>query len=287
MASAKVGILAGGGDLPLHLARAVQATGRELYVVALHGEADTARYGDLPHGSVDPVKAGRIVDRLRSEGCGEVVLAGQVSRPNFDKLRPDWLGARLLLRVLAAARRGDDAVLAVFLRFFEDQGFRVVGVDQVAGELVAPSGVLGRCRPSAADRRDIAGAVRQVASLDTSDPAQGAVVRGGEQLAVEGAAGTDDMLARVARIGGPANGPASGQASERCGVLVKITRSGQDRRVDLPTIGLTTVAGVRAAGLAGIAVEAGGALILDRQAVIAAADDAGMFLCGIAPDGQI
>ena len=81
--------------------------------------------------------------------------------------------------------------------------------------------------------------------------------------------------------------PASGQASDRGGVLVKITRSGQDRRVDLPTIGLTTVAGARAAGLAGIAVEAGGALILDRQAVIAAADDAGMFLCGIAPDGQI
>ncbi len=279
MASAKVGILAGGGDLPLHLARAVQATGRELYVVALQGEADTARYGDLPHGSVDPVKAGRIVDRLRSEGCGEVVLAGQVSRPNFDKLRPDWLGARLLLRVLNAARRGDDAVLRVFLRFFEDQGFRVVGVDQVAGELVAPSGVLGRCRPSEADRRDIAGAVRQVASLDTSDPAQGAVVRGGELLAVEGAAGTDDMLARVARIGE--------QASGQGGVLVKMTRFGQDRRVDLPTIGLTTVEGVRAAGLAGIAVEAGGALILDRQAVIAAADDAGMFLCGIAPDGQI
>ena len=283
MASAKVGILAGGGDLPLHLARAVQATGRELYVVALQGEADTARYGDLPHGSVDPVKAGRIVDRLRSEGCGEVVLAGQVSRPNFDKLRPDWLGARLLLRVLNAARRGDDAVLRVFLRFFEDQGFRVVGVDQVAGELVAPSGVLGRCRPSEADRRDIAGAVRQVASLDTSDPAQGAVVRGGELLAVEGAAGTDDMLARVARIGEQASGQASGQG----GVLVKMTRFGQDRRVDLPTIGLTTVEGVRAAGLAGIAVEAGGALILDRQAVIAAADDAGMFLCGIAPDGQI
>ncbi len=283
MASAKVGILAGGGDLPLHLARAVQATGRELYVVALQGEADTARYGDLPHGSIDPVKAGRIVDRLRSEGCGEVVLAGQVSRPNFDTLRPDWLGARLLARVLAAARRGDDAVLRVFLRFFEDQGFRVVGVDQVAGELVAPSGVLGRCRPSEADRRDIAGAVRQVASLDTSDPAQGAVVRGGELLAVEGAAGTDDMLARVARIGEQASGQASGQG----GVLVKMTRFGQDRRVDLPTIGLTTVEGVRAAGLAGIAVEAGGALILDRQAVIAAADDAGMFLCGIAPDGQI
>ncbi len=69
--------------------------------------------------------------------------------------------------------------------------------------------------------------------------------------------------------------------------MVKMTRSGQDRRVDLPTIGLTTVEGVRAAGLAGIAVEAGGALILDRQAVIAAADDARMFLCGIAPDGQI
>jgi hypothetical protein len=283
MASAKVGILAGGGDLPLHLARAAQAAGRELYVVALQGEADTARYGDLPHGSVDPVKAGRIVDCLRAQGCGEVVLAGQVSRPNFDRLRPDWLGVRLLARVLVAARRGDDAMLGVFLRFFEDQGFRVVGVDQVAGELLAPSGVLGRCWPSAADRRDIEGAVRQVASLETSDAAQAAVVRDGQVLAVEGAAGTDDMLASVARIGEPARG----QPSEQRGVLVKMTRSSQDRRVDLPTIGLTTVLGVRAAGLAGIAVEAGGALILDRQAVIAAADDAGMFLCGIAPDGQI
>ena len=282
MASAKIGILAGGGDLPLHLARAAQSAGRELYVVALQGDADPSRYGDLPHGSLDPVKAGRIVDRLRSEGCDEVVLAGQLSRPNFGKLKPDWLGARLLPRVLLAVRRGDDAVLRVLLRFFEDQGFRVVGADQVAGELVAPAGVLGHWRPSESDGRDIACAVRQVASLSPSLSGQGAVVCQGEVLAVEGAAGTDGMLARVAATGKRGGEREGGQR----GVLVKMTRSGQDRRVDLPTIGLTTVQCGRAAGLAGIAVEAGRALILDRAAVIASADDAGMFIYGIAPNGR-
>ena len=274
MPAAKIGILAGGGDLPLHLARAAQAAGREVYVVALQGEADPSHYGGLPCGSLDPLKAGRIVDRLRSEGCAEVVLAGQVSRPNFGKLKPDWVGARLLPRVLKAAGRGDDAVLRVLMQFFEEQGFRVVGADQVAGELVAPFGILGHCRPSEANEIDIARAVRRVAAFETAHAGQAAVVCDGEVLAVEGAGGTDDMLARVAEIGG------------RGGVMVKMTRTGQDRRVDLPTIGLTTVASGRAAGLAGIAVEAGGALVLDRAAVIASADDAGMFLCGIAPSGR-
>ena len=274
MASAKLGILAGGGDLPLHLARAARATGREVFVLALQGEADPSAYLGLPHGSVSPVKVGEVLDRLRSEGCEEVVLAGRVARPDFNQLKPDWRGAKLMPRVLKASRQGDDAILRVFLRFLEDEGFRVVGADQVAGELVTPQGVLGRHRPSERDHRDAARAVAALAMLDGPDVGQAAVVGDGRVLAVEAVAGTDDMLARLAKSG------------RRGGVLVKMARSGQDRRVDLPTIGPNTVEGCRAAGLAGIALEAGGSLIIDRDAVIAAADGAGMFLSGVLPDGR-
>ncbi len=273
MASAKLGILAGGGDLPLHLARAARATGREVFVLALRGEADPSAYLGLPHGSVSPVKVGEVLDRLRSAGCEEVVLAGRVARPDFNQLKPDWRGAKLMPRVLKASRQGDDAILRVFLRFLEDEGFRVVGAGQVAGELVTPRGLLGRHRLSERDRRDVARAVAALAALDGPDVGQAAVVEDGRVRAVEDAAGTDEMLARLAE-------------TDRRGVLVKMTRSGQDRRVDLPTIGPNTVEGCRAAGLAGIALEAGGSLIIDRAAVIAAADGAGMFLSGVLPDGR-
>jgi hypothetical protein len=158
----------------------------------------------------------------------------------------------------------------------EGYGFRVVGPDQVLGALLAQAGVWTRTAPTDADLADIARGREVVAALGRLDIGQGAVVSRNLVLAVEAAEGTDRMLARVGEL------PADflGTHDARRGVFVKMAKPGQERRIDLPTVGLETVQRCASAGLAGLAVEAGAALVLDKDGMVRAADAAGMFIQG-------
>jgi DUF1009 family protein len=177
-------------------------------------------------------------------------------------------GAALLPELLVAATKGDDAILRAVLDVFEKEGFRVVGADDVLASLLAPAGSIGQRGPSDADWADIREAAREAASIGLQDVGQGAVARAGKVIESETQDGTDAMLRRVAALGGLG------------GVLVKRPKPQQERRIDLPTIGAATVKGAADAGLAGIAVEAGGALIVDRAEVGALADRLGIFVYG-------
>ncbi len=268
---AKLGIIAGAGELPDRIKNACRATGRDVFVAAINGACDASTVSDVEHAWFDWAAVGNLFKLLREAGCVELVLAGRVVKPDFSRLRLDWQGIKLLPRVLAAVARGDDALLKTLVQIFEEQGFRVVGTDALVKDLVAPPGQLGAVTPSDLDRTDIAQGAEAARALGRDDRGQAAIVRGGIVLGLESDDGTDALLARVARLEG------------RGGVLVKMAKPNQERRVDLPTIGLTTIRNAAAARLAGIAVEAGGALILDRPAVVAAADAAGLFLVGIDP----
>jgi DUF1009 family protein len=269
----KLGILAGEGELPLRLAEACRTSGRAFFVVAFEGGADAGALADLPHGRTTLGAVGKTLELLRQAGCEEVVLAGKLRRPDFNKLELDRHGAALLAK-LALKGLGDDAVLSAVVAELEGAGFSVVGAEEVMAELLAPVGAIGACEPDAEDRRDIDLGVRVARALGALDVGQAAVVRGGLVLGVEAQEGTDALLRRCAELGGGASG----------GVLVKLRKPGQERRVDLPTIGATTVAAAVAAGLKGIAVEAGNALIVDRVEVARAADAAGLFVVGIEAD---
>jgi UDP-2,3-diacylglucosamine hydrolase len=271
-----LGIVAGGGELPVAIAQAAHAAGRAVFVVALEGNAKPEEFGAFAHEWASLGQLGRMLSLLKRAGCSEVTMAGTVKRPSVAQLKLDGRGAMALPRVLAAATKGDDALLRAVLDLFEEDGFRVIGAAEAAGRLLAPEGVLGGLQPSAEDQADIALGARVVGALGTLDIGQGAVVCRGLTLAVEAAEGTDAMLSRVAEL------PQSlrGSADERKGVLVKCAKCHQDRRVDLPVIGARTVELAAAAGLAGIAVEAGVALILDRTGACAAADRLGLFLTG-------
>lgn len=242
-------------------------------MLAINGETDPKTIEDCDHAWRDIAAVGGIVDALKSAGCEEVVLIGPLHRPQFSALKPDWQGVKLLPRILKAARVGDDALLTVVVQFLEEQGFRVVGADEILTDMAAPLGDLGAHTPSAEDRADIARGVAVGRALGAADVGQAVVVREGVVLAVEAAEGTDAMLARCAALKGDTDG----------GVLVKLPKPEQERRADLPTIGVSTVERAIAAGLHGIAVEAGGALVVDREAVVARADAAGLFVAGIAP----
>jgi len=270
---AALGILAGGGRLPGQVAAAAHAAGRDVFLVGLEGFADPAVLAPWPHEVIRIGAAGRILTALRAHGCRELVLIGPVRRPSMLDLRPDVEGARILARVGRAAFAGDDGLLAAVVRVLGEEGFRIIGAHEVLQEALAPTGLLSRVGPDAMAMADIQRGIAVARALGRVDVGQGCVVQQGVVLAVEAAEGTDAMLGRCRALARPGPG----------GVLVKLVKPGQDRRADLPTIGPATIGGVVAAGLRGIAFEAGGTILAERQAAVDAADAAGLFLLGLSP----
>lgn len=273
-ATTTLGIIAGGGPFPARVAAAARAAGRAVFVVALRGFADVAALVDYPHAEIRLGAAGDILAALRRAGCGDLVLIGPVRRPSLVSIRPDGEGARIMARIGRAAFTGDDGLLAAVVRVLGEEGFRVIGAHEVLTEAVGTAGVLGRHAPDGEAQADIARGQAVVRALGRVDVGQGCIVQQGIVLAVEAIEGTDAMLARAAGLARPGPG----------GVLIKLVKPGQDRRADLPTIGPNTITAALAAGLRGIAFEAGGTLLIDRDGCIAAADTAGLFLLGLDPD---
>ncbi len=250
------------------------AAGRGVFIVALRGYAETAVVSRFPHATIRLGAAGEILAALHRAHCRDLVLVGPVRRPSLLDIRPDAEGTRILARIGRAAFSGDDGLLAAVVRVLGEEGFNVLGAHEILTEAVGPRGVLGRHAPDAAALQDIRRGKSVVQALGAVDVGQGCVVQQGIVLALEAIEGTDAMLARAATLARPGPG----------GVLVKLVKPGQDRRADLPTIGPATLAAAAAAGLRGIAFEAGGTLFTDRAACIAAADAAGLFLVGVDGD---
>jgi hypothetical protein len=276
LASRKLGLIAGGGDLPLALANACVVAERPLFIVRLKGFAD-ASLAQFPGAEIGIAELGHTFDALKREGCEAVCFAGQVKRPDLAALKPDLRGMRSLPGAIAAARKGDDALLRFLVAEFEREGFVVEGAEQVNAGLTLGAGPLGAWSPRPEDDADLKQAIEVVRTLGRLDIGQGAVVVDGLVLAVEAQEGTDAMLERCVAL------PATlrGAPGARRGVLVKWPKPIQERRVDLPTIGVRTIEGAAAAGVAGVAGETGGVLVLDREAVIATADRLGLFVAGL------
>jgi len=267
-----LGILAGGGTLPRRLAETAREAGRPVFLVAFQGQTDPATVADLPHVWVRLGEAGRAIAELKRAGATDLVMAGPVRRPSWSEIGLDWRGAQLVARIGARAL-GDDGLLRAVAQELESEGFRLVGADDVIGGGLAPTGILGRHAPDEQALADIARGVEVARALGQADVGQAVVVQQGLVLGVEAIEGTDALLARVTdlRRAGPG------------GVLVKIAKPHQDRRVDLPTIGPATIDRAAEAGLRGVAVEAAGTIIVDLAVCVAAADRAGLFLVGIDP----
>ncbi|MCR9240733.1 MAG: UDP-2,3-diacylglucosamine diphosphatase LpxI [Rhodobiaceae bacterium] len=267
-----LGIVAGGGQLPSIVAEAAVAEGRPVFIVGIKGWSDAA-ITEFPHAWVRYGALGKTIELLKQAGCRDLVMIGPLDRPTLFNFRPDMTVLRSLVRVLGLLRRGDDGLLSGTVRYFEEtHGFHIRPAEEVAAELVAPAGSLTVIKPSLADETDIQLAIEVVRERGVKDLGQGAVIAGGQILDVEDNTGTDEMLNRVARLPGRPG---------KSGVLVKLPKPGQERRIDLPTLGLTTVENAAAAGLAGIAYEASGALIANIEGVGRRADELGLFVVGL------
>jgi DUF1009 family protein len=262
----KLGLIAGGGALPLALARHCVAAGRPLYLIRLAGFASAQL--ESFEGEYRPlldISGG--LTALKRECCESVCFAGTVERPDFESA-----DAAALPDTVIAARGGDDALLSAVVARFQAEGFAVEGAHEVMSGLTLGVGPLGRVSPSLDDTKDIDRALLVARTVGALDVGQGAVCRDGSVLAVEAREGTDAMLRRVADF-------ARGAIPH--GVLAKASKPGQDLRVDLPTIGPATVELAAAAGLAGIAGEAGRVLVVDRAETIRLADALGIFITGV------
>jgi UDP-2,3-diacylglucosamine hydrolase len=270
-------LICGGGSMPLAVADSVRASGREVLLFPLRGTADPAVVERYPNHWLYLGQGSKFLRLARAAGCRDVVFIGSMVRPSPWQIRLDLTTLRVLPRVLAAYRGGDDHLLSNIARLFEQFGFRLLGAHEVAPEILVPEGALGRSQPSENDRADIALGLDYLRASGPFDVGQAVVVAGKHVLAVEAAEGTDQMLVRVAEM--RANGRIHSAAGR--GVLVKAPKPDQDRRFDLPSIGPQTVENVVRAGLAGIAVVAGSTIMAEPAALTKAADRANIFVIGL------
>jgi DUF1009 family protein len=268
-----LGIIAGGGELPRILIQACLESDRPYYVLALEDAAEEATAtlaGPSNHAWIRLGAIGKAFDIMRRNGVSDLVMAGRVTRPKLTSIRPDIKGAKLLARLGSEFLRGDNELLSAVVTFLEEEGFRVVGAEEVVRELIAPEGMIGSIYPDKRAQADIEAGARIARGIGALDVGQAVIVQGGITLGVEAVEGTDGLIARCAAY----------KSEEKGGVLVKVKKPQQEKRVDLPTIGVSTIEHLAAAGFAGVAVEAGASLIVNRKEVARRADALGVFVIG-------
>jgi UDP-2,3-diacylglucosamine hydrolase len=263
-----LGLVAGSGRFPVLFAQAAAAAGRIVVAAAHEGESEpdlerhVARLQWVKLGQL-----GRIAEVLRDAGCREAVFCGGLRKVRLLDLRPDWLG----VKVLAGLRSfGDDAALRAIAGALEGEGVRIVSPLPLVPQLLAPAGPLGRRRMSEEQRTDAAVGFAVARALGALDVGQTVVVKRGVVLAVEAIEGTDACIAR-------------GGALAAGAVVVKAFKPQQDARFDVPAIGPETIAAMRGARCTALAIEPGRAVVLDREALASAADDAGIAVEGVVP----
>lgn len=266
----KLGILAGGGALPRRLIDAARTEGRDVFVVAFNGQTDASTYQNQPHILTRLGAAGEALKALKEAGASDLVMAGHIRRPSLLELRPDWRATRFFAKAGLAAL-GDDGLLKAVRSELELEGFRLIGPQDILHSLLAPTGLLGSLKPDDAAELDINRGIAVLQAIAPLDVGQAVIVQQGLVLGIEAIEGTAQLIERAGTLRREGQG----------GVLVKLSKKQQDDKFDLPTIGPDTVRQCAAAGLRGIALEAGRSILLDRAQTVEAANAAGIFLFGL------
>lgn len=267
----KLGILAGGGELPGRIIEACKQQGREFHVIAIEDQADASVIGDNPHTWIRLGAGQKALDVARRENFAEIVMVGPVKRPSIAALRPDMLAAKVLARASATSVMGDDGLLKAVIAQIEEFGFKVIGPDTFLGGEVKKTGILGEYSPDESALADIRRGVHILEILGPADVGQAIVIQDNLVIAVEAIEGTDAMIGRSGTL--MRDGPG--------GVLVKLPKPGQETRADLPTVGTQTLRKMHSAGLRGLAIDAENTLLIDREATVALADQLGIFIIAL------
>src|ERR1700694_3452816 len=224
--SSPIGLIAAGGVMPFAVAESLIARGLDPVLFALRGACDPVRVERFRHHWISVGQVGRAIKLFRSENCRDLVFIGTLVRPALSELRLDWGTLRVINRVWAAFRGGDDHLLSGIGRIFEQDGFRMVGIKDVAPDLLMPAGCITRKSPDENAAADIARGREVLGALSPFDIGRATVVIDGHVVGVEDIEGTDGVLARVARL--RSEGRIRAKAAR--GVLVKAPQRGQGLR---------------------------------------------------------
>lgn len=269
----KLGIIAGGGSLPLTLVNACKASGVDVYAVGFDGQTDPALFEACEHKKAKLGQVGKIIKYFKSQDITDLVMIGSIQRPSFSELIPDLKAAKFIASTGLKAM-GDSDLLSALRVFLEGEGFTVHGVQNFVPEIVMPVGIVTKNEPSKDDWIDIRRATEIVQGLAQLDIGQAAIVQDGLVLGVEAIEGTAALIERCGGL----------KRKGRKGVLVKLCKPQQDTSLDLPTIGLETIRRVHEAGFGGIAVHAQKSLIIDKEELVSFADAHHLYIIGIDPD---
>lgn len=282
-ADGRVGIIAGGGILPVQVAHSIAQDGGQPFVLMIGGEVkDIAAFSTFEHETIELEQLGQLVPTLKRHGVTRLVMAGTIKRrPRIKDFRFSLGMLSWLPAAFRALSSGDNTLLSIVIAEIEKRGIQVVGAHEVAKQLLAVEGTYTSNAPQKGDWRDIEAAREAALAIGGLDIGQAAVSIGGRVVALEGIEGTDGLLERVRDLRDHGR-----LARRKRGVLVKCAKPDQELRADLPTIGIRTVEDAHAAGLAGIVVEAGHALVLDGPQLVARADALGLFVLGLPREGK-
>ncbi len=262
-------IFAGRGPLPMMLIEDSLQKNRKFRVFLLEGE----NY-EIDYSSFEPIKLGygeveKFLAALRKDNLKNLVFIGGVTKPNFSSLKVDKRGAILLTKILANKILGDDAVLRTVINFFEKEGFKILRIDQLLDCVVSSKSTLSKALPTKENLEDIFLGVKAIKSFSNFDVGQSLVIAQKQIIAVEALEGTDEMIKRCRNLNAD---------YKKNAVLVKMKKSKQSLKADLPTIGVETVENCFESGICGIAIQAGSTLVLQKDEVIKKADELGLFL---------
>jgi hypothetical protein len=268
----KLGIICGEGDAVHKIVEACKRQGREFFILAFEGHTDQQSVNSYPHAWVKLAHIGKALSVLRQQKVQEIVFIGRFRRPAWSELRPDLVGAKWIARMMGKVFGDDSFLRSIIEKLESEEGFKVISAEKVIGnEILISLGVLGKHAPSKEALADIDYGIKVAQILGKADVGQAVIVQQGLVLGVEAIEGTDVLIKRCSslkREGFP-------------GVLVKIVKPQQEIRIDRPTVGPETIKNIYEAGFAGIAMEAEGVILVQKERVLELADQWGIFLIGI------
>lgn len=268
-----IAIIAGAGALPSLLVSHLKLIKKPFVLVCLAGNASATIAKGTKHIVAKVGEVGKILAFLKNNHVKELVFAGKVQRHSGGSIKFDIRALTILGKIgLEILKSGDDKVLSHIVKLLEKQGFRVIGPEKLLPKLLMPSGILGKVKPSKQDYKDISVGKEVLAALGASDVGQAVIVENGYVLGIEAAEGTDKLISRCGKLKKEKSG---------VGALIKMKKLNQETRIDLPCIGIETLTKLSKAGFRGLALEAGGSLIIDIDAVIKKANELKLFLFGI------
>lgn len=271
-ATGALGIVAGSGELPRILIHACNDLGRPYFVLGIQDAVDneTIALAGENQATIRIGAIGKAIELLNDHHVDELVMAGKVERPKLSSLRPDMKGTKLLARIGSKLISGDNELLSGIVDFLEEEGFKVSGADDIVRDLIAPEGMIGSIYPDKKAQGDIETGAHIARAIGALDIGQAVIIQNKQVLGLEAIEGTDALIERCAPL----------KLEPTGGVLIKVKKPQQEKRVDLPTIGVATVEKIAECGFAGIAIEAGASLIVNRKEVARRADALGVFLVG-------